>query len=89
MAKDRSLVRASDIGAWAYCRRAWYLANVRGVTHARPEVLERGTQAHTQHGRQVRQAGVMQRVGLWLLIAGVALVALLVIATIMGWGLAW
>jgi hypothetical protein len=28
----------------------------------------------------------MQQVGLWLLIVGVALIALLVIATIMGWG---
>jgi hypothetical protein len=89
MAKDRSLVRASDIGAWAYCRRAWYLAHVRGVAHARPEVLERGTQAHTQHGRQVRRAGVMQRIGLWLVILGVALLGLLAIAMVMGWGLTW
>jgi hypothetical protein len=86
MAKDRSLVRASDIGAWAFCRRAWYLANVRGVAHARPEVLQRGTEAHTQHGRQVRRAGTMQRVGLWLLIAGVIMVMLLAAAVSMGWG---
>jgi hypothetical protein len=86
MAKDRSLVRASDIGAWAFCRRAWYLANVRGVAHARPEVLQRGTEAHVQHGQQVRRAGAMQRVGLWLVIAGAILVVLLVAAAIMGYG---
>ncbi len=86
MAKDRSLVRASDIGAWAYCRRAWYLAQVRGVAHARPEVLQRGTQAHTQHGRQVRRAGKMRRAGLWLVVFGVLLVILSVVAAWMGWG---
>jgi hypothetical protein len=77
MAKDRSLVRASDIGAWAYCRRAWYLAHVRGVAHARPEALQRGNEAHAQHGQQVRQAATAQRVGLWLITAG-ALLALVV-----------
>ena len=79
MAKDRSLVRASDIGAWAYCRRAWYLAQVRGVAHARPELLQQGTQAHNRHGQQVRRAGQMQRVGLWLVIAGLVMVGLLII----------
>ena len=86
MAKDRSLVRASDIGAWGFCRRAWYLAQVRGVTHARPEVLQRGTQAHADHGQQVRRAGTLRRIGLWLVIAGVLLVALLIVAAVMGWG---
>lgn len=86
MAKDRSLVRASDIGAWAYCRRAWYLANVRGVAHARPDVLQRGTEAHTHHGQQVRRAGKLQRAGIWLIILGVLLVGLLAIAASMGWG---
>jgi CHASE3 domain sensor protein len=76
MAKDRSLVRASDIGAWAYCRRAWYLAHVRGMAHARPELLQRGNAAHAQHGQQVRRAATAQRVGLWLIVAG-ALLALL------------
>lgn len=87
MAKDRSLVRASDIGAWAYCRRAWYLANVRGVAHARPEVLQRGNEAHLQHGKQVRRAGSMQRVGLWLALAGIGLLVLIALALWMGWGL--
>lgn len=78
MAKDRSLVRASDIGAWAYCRRAWYLAQVRNVAHSRPETLRQGTEAHTRHGQQVRQAGQMQRVGGWLILAGLVMVVLVI-----------
>lgn len=85
MAKDRSLVRASDIGAWAFCRRAWYLAQVRGVAHARPEQLQRGTAAHTQHGQQVRRADSMQRWGVWLVGVGALIVVLLAIALVMGW----
>ena len=56
MARDRSLVRASDIGAYTYCRRAWYLAQVRGVAHEQPQRLARGSQAHAQHGRRVQRA---------------------------------
>lgn len=70
MARDRSLVRASDIGAYTYCRRAWYLAQVRGVAHERPQQLAHGNEVHAQHGRRVRRAGRLQRVGLWLAALG-------------------
>jgi hypothetical protein len=72
--KDRSLVRASDIGAWAYCRRAWFLAQVKGVAHQRPEVLAAGSDAHRRHGQRVMQAGRARNAGLWLVVAGVVLV---------------
>ncbi len=70
MARDRSLVRASDIGAYTYCRRAWYLAQVRGVAHEQPQRLARGSQAHAQHGRRVQRASRLQQMGLWLAVAG-------------------
>lgn len=85
MAKDRSLVRASDIGAWAYCRRAWYLAQVRNVPHSRPEVLQRGNEVHAQHGQKVRQSGEMQRIGMALIGLGVFLAGALIVAALMGW----
>lgn len=85
MAKDRSLVRASDIGAWAFCRRAWYLAQVRKVAHAHPDVLQRGTAAHTRHGQQVRRATRMQRIGLWLVLASAIVMVIFVAVMVMGW----
>lgn len=74
MSKDRSLVRASDLGLWTYCHRAWWLAQVKGVVHRNPEVLERGTQAHVAHGTQVQRASRLQVLG--LLVIGGALLLL-------------
>ena len=79
MAKDRSLVRASDIGAWAFCQRAWWLANVQGAEHEDPTVLIRGTAAHEMHGATVRRAQTMQRMGLLLVGIGGPLLALTVV----------
>jgi hypothetical protein len=77
VAEDRSLVRASDIGLWAFCHRAWWLANVAEAPHRNPAVLERGTAMHAAHGAQVVRARRLQRAALLL---GVAALVLLVMA---------
>ncbi|GIV76133.1 hypothetical protein FKZ61_013525 [Litorilinea aerophila] len=82
MAKDRSLVRASDIGTWTYCHRAWWLAQVKGIPHRRPESLEAGELAHTAHGQQVRRSQHLRTAGLIL----VAMAALILAA---GWLILW
>jgi hypothetical protein len=69
MRKDRSLVRASDVGTWVFCRRAWWLKNVAAADHERPDLLQRGEQAHEAHGRRFVAAH-------WGRLAGLALVAL-------------
>ena len=73
MAKDRSLVRASDIGSWTFCRRAWWLAHVQRAEHENLAALSRGDDAHAAHGQAVIQANRLQRIGVWLLVAGVIL----------------
>jgi hypothetical protein len=79
MGKDRSLVRASDIGAWTYCHRAWWLAQVKQVAHQQPEVLVAGAAAHRRHGRQVALAHRAELAGRWLAITGAVVVALAVL----------
>ncbi len=76
MAKDRSLVRASEIGAWAFCQRAWWLANVQGAIHEHPRVLQQGTAAHVVHGRTVIRADRLRKLGLLLLVGGLILAVL-------------
>ena len=71
MAKDRSLVRASDIGAWAFCQRAWWLAQVQGAEHERPQALAYGREAHRQHGLDLIRARRLMMAGLLLIVGGV------------------
>jgi len=79
MSKDRTLVRASDIGLWAYCQRAWWLAQVQGAAHENPQILTRGADAHAAHGARTLRARQLQRIGMWLfLLATLALAAALV-----------
>ena len=82
MTKNRSLVRASDIGMWAFCQRAWWLAQVKGAPHRNPAVLQRGESAHRAHGFALLRAQWLQRAGLALvalalLVAGLLLLFLL------------
>lgn len=65
-------MRASDIGAYTFCRRAWWLAQVQGAPHAQPEVLARGQAAHAQHGRRVRRVTRVQKLALWCIGLGLA-----------------
>ena len=78
MKHARTLIRASDIGLWTYCQRAWWLARVRQVTHQHPARLVRGTTHHETHGKTVAQAQQYRRWGhrllaLAMLLSGFAL----------------
>ncbi|MEM7129873.1 MAG: hypothetical protein AAF702_26305 [Chloroflexota bacterium] len=77
--KDRSLVRASDIGTWTFCHRAWWLAHVQKVPHQNPDQLARGDQMHSQHGRMVAMTPIVGRLGVLLLGLGILLVLILII----------
>ncbi|MFN8490519.1 MAG: hypothetical protein U0350_23220 [Caldilineaceae bacterium] len=85
MAKDRSLVRASDIGAWAFCQRAWWLAHVQGVTPHNQVQLQQGKVAHVAHGQAVIRSVRLRQIGVWLLALGLLLALLL----LLGFGLGW
>ncbi len=68
MAKRR-LIRASEIGTYVYCHRAWWLQTVVQVDPADRERLERGIAAHYQHGTRVRFARVLFVAAVALLLA--------------------
>jgi CRISPR/Cas system-associated exonuclease Cas4 (RecB family) len=76
MRYDR-VIRASEIGQYAYCAQAWWLGSVRGVPSSRQREMAVGEMAHRRHGRGVTSS-------LWLnrLAYVVLLVALMV-------GIAW
>lgn len=73
MREDRSLVRASDIGLWAQCHRAWWLAKIKNAPHRDPALLASGVTAHTAHGAQVQHAVRLRRWGMALVAAALIL----------------
>jgi hypothetical protein len=65
-------VRASEIGTYLYCQRAWSYQQ-KGVTNENQTELIVGTQLHESHGRSVMAAGCLRSLAYALLLA--ALVA--------------
>jgi len=80
----RRTIRASEIGQFAYCSRAWYLGSVLGLPSANRADLEAGTETHRRHGRRVYLALVLQRVGVLLAILGALALAAWVVARMGG-----
>ncbi len=72
------VIRASDIGTYLYCNRAWWYKK-KGVPSANQAELAAGTELHARHGRQVLASGITRMIGLVLLM--VALVLLVAYCT--------
>jgi hypothetical protein len=63
------IIRASEVGAYLYCARAWWYQQ-QGVENSNQAGLQAGTQLHQLHGRQVAAAsGLRLLAGLFLLAA--------------------
>lgn len=69
---DIEWVSASDIGAYVYCARAYWLQKVRGqeMTEQAQERLQQGTDKHHEHGVKYDRQLQIARIGKWVLIAG-------------------
>ena len=76
--KIMPIIRASDIGTYLYCRRAWWYKK-QGMESANQAELAAGTEIHAKHGRQVLASSITRTVGLILLM--VALVMLVAYCT--------
>lgn len=51
--KGNRLIRASGVGLYAYCARAWWLGRVEGYRPVNQAALADGEVAHQAHGRAV------------------------------------
>jgi hypothetical protein len=70
------LIRASEIGHYAFCARAWWLGRVKGYRSANVAAMEAGTLQHREHGRQVENAHRLRRLAqAMLILAGLILAA--------------
>jgi len=66
------IIRASEIGSYLYCRRAWWYRK-QGVESENRSEMTAGTELHIQHGRKVIAAGLLRMLGLILLLAAFVL----------------
>ncbi len=80
MSSPKTVIRASEIGTYIYCARAWWYQR-KGVESSNQAALAGGTAAHRQHGRSVLLADLARVLGLLALIAA----SILLIAAGVDW----
>jgi hypothetical protein len=68
---NKPVIRASEIGSYLFCERAWWYQR-RGIQSANVRELAGGVRAHDAHASQRRQVVVLRRLALLLLLAAVA-----------------
>jgi hypothetical protein len=73
--RQEQYIRASDIGTFLYCRRAWHLSR-----EGAPSLLEmeraQGTAFHQQHGQRMQAAPRARRLARWCALAALLLFAI-------------
>ncbi len=69
------VIRASEIGSYLYCRRAWWYRK-QGIESENQAEMATGTELHRSHGRRVIAAGFLQTAGYALLLIAVLLVVI-------------
>ena len=73
------IIRASEIGRYAYCARAWWMGSVRGLPSDHQREMAMGQDVHLRHGQGVRASVTLARLAYGvLLLAVVAAVVWLV-----------
>ena len=80
MMKDDHVIRASELGQYAYCAKAWWLSSVEGVPSGNIREMDAGKSAHEQHGQTVQVSVWLNRAGIICLALGLLLLAILVLA---------
>jgi len=68
-------IRASEIGSFLYCRRAWWYERSGEKSANQAEMLS-GIHLHQSHGRQVLTAGVFRLIGYILALSGLVLLTI-------------
>lgn len=67
-------IRASDIGSYLYCQRAWWYKQ-QGISSENVNELAGGQQLHQEHGKAVLASGLYRVLAYILLLFGMILLA--------------
>jgi hypothetical protein len=81
LSREDDIIRASEIGHYAFCARAWWYSRVKGYEPENVAELELGIDEHRHHGRRVQGYHRLRRIGWGLvLLAGLALLVWLLLS---------
>ena len=67
-------IRASEVGSYLYCARAWWYHR-KGIESTNQAEMTAGTELHRLHGRQVILTSLTRLLALILLLAALILLA--------------
>jgi CRISPR/Cas system-associated exonuclease Cas4 (RecB family) len=65
-------IRASEIGSYLYCARAWWYQR-QGLESSNQAEMTAGTELHRAHGRTVLASGLTRTLGMLALLVALAL----------------
>lgn len=63
----KEIIRASEIGSYIYCNRAWWLKRIDGRESHNVTEMQLGTQQHERHSRAVKGIGQLQKIAYGLI----------------------
>jgi hypothetical protein len=67
---DLRILRASEIGEYVFCHRAWWLDRIQGVESANRGQMDAGVARHLAHGHAVQRSDSLGRAArLFLIVA--------------------
>lgn len=69
-------IRASELGEYVFCHRAWWLRQVQGYESANVRELAEGTAAHATHGRLVSAAWGLRALAILLFVVALIVAVL-------------
>ncbi|MFT5194689.1 MAG: hypothetical protein ACI9EW_002486 [Cellvibrionaceae bacterium] len=64
---QKEIIRASEIGSYIYCNRAWWLKRIDGRESRNMTEMQHGTRLHERHARLVSGAGRLQKIAYGLI----------------------
>lgn len=77
-----NMIRASEVGEYVYCRRAWWLKRFGGHKSSYVRELAAGRRYHEDHGKLVQRSQRARRVALALIFIAVLLLSFWLVQTL-------
>jgi 3-mercaptopyruvate sulfurtransferase SseA len=75
VSREDDIIRASEIGQYAFCARAWWLERALGYRSANVAAMQQGMAGHRRHGKAVERYYLLQRLAVALLLLAVVALA--------------